>query len=242
MQAKFRDNPTCSCLPFPQGGGEESAPLGSFKSGRNTPVFFAWFHDRASALTDCLSPSDLGSCVTPPLLARDRHSSELLASKHPKIPMCPGPRPWLLTVDADLAVPILVARSQQRLGFGSRQVSGICSEALQDGSRKKRRGGSQVKVTLQEPCADGGLASGTGSQQRACVRLCGAGSRAVAVPSWVGVWEGQAVLSDGSTSLQAGHLPLAIYSANATNTKVSSLCPGRAGNGHREILGNCLKR
>lgn len=161
---------------------------------------------------------------------------------------CARPRPWPLTVDADLAVPILVARGQQCLGFGSRQVSGICRETLQDGSGEKRRGGSQVKVTLQEPCGDGGLASaqgkgaaGTGSQQRTCVRLCRAGSRAVAVPSWVGVREGQAILRDGSTSLQAGHLHLAIYSANATNTSIFSV-PGPCWKlGHRETLGNHLR-
>lgn len=71
----------------------------------------------------------------------------------------------------------------------------------------------------------------------------GQAAQAVAVPLWVGVQEGQAVLSEALTSLQAGHLHLFIYSANTTNTKVSSLCWAILETGGTEMmLGNCLQK
>lgn len=62
--------------------------------------------------------------------------------------MCSGPRSRLLTIDPNLAIPVLVSSGHQRLGFFHRQVSGIWGEALQDESGEKIQGGSQVEVTL----------------------------------------------------------------------------------------------
>lgn len=72
---------------------------------------------------DWLFSSNLGEWRTPPptpspLPMVEGHSSELLASKHPEIHRMP--RPWLLTIDPNLVIPILVSSSQQYFDFLSR--------------------------------------------------------------------------------------------------------------------------
>lgn len=156
-----------------------------------------------------------------------------------------GPRSRLLTIDPNLAVPILVSSGHQRLGFFHRQVSGIRGEALEDEPGEKSRGGSQVEVTLQARRPDGGLApaqlkqaAGRRGWPWACVRACvraavlGRVAQAVAGHSRVGV-HGRTGRPQRKVDLTAGRSE--VYSANPTNAKVSSLHRGHAGNwGHRE--------
>ena len=74
-----------------------------------------------SDLMDWLLSSNLGEWGTPPpspLPMVEGHSSEPLASKHPEIHHMP--RSWLLTIDPNLFIPLLVSSSQQYLDFFSR--------------------------------------------------------------------------------------------------------------------------
>lgn len=187
VSAKLRDNPQSSWR------GKRL-----FKRRKIPPVFVGpAYRTELSDLTACLFSRGLGSLAVCPLPVPRRMQLRALNPNNPRSTMCQGPPSWLLTIHPDLAVPILVSRGQQCLGFFSRQVPGICREALQDGSERKSQGGSQVKGTLQEHCADGGPASAKGSGQQGQQHTAG---WAVASPSWVGVREGQAVLSRGLTS------------------------------------------
>lgn len=187
----------------------ESAPSALFKFRKNTQCYFAWLcMTEPSGRTDCLFPSLLGAARPLFSLSCDRHSSRLLASRHPKILMCSGPRTWPLTIDPNLAVPILVASGQQCLGFCSRQVPGICREALQDGSGKKSQGGSQVKVTLRELCRDGGLASAQGKWAAGPGGCAGQGGPAMAV---LPGGRGKGRLSSVVADLTSGRAPALVY-------------------------------
>lgn len=89
VQAKFRENPKFSLIPYTVGRKRESIPFGLFKFRKKSVpgvlcVCLAYVIE-LSDLIHCLFLLILGSGGPLLSLSGDRDSSKLLASKHPKI-------------------------------------------------------------------------------------------------------------------------------------------------------------